>query len=214
LIDDCRAHGAGHVRAAVTEWNLWRRASHYDGQGFLEPYDVTHGLYVAAALNHFCRLAPEMELANFYNLLNLMGLWISRGATVQAAPAADVFRLYRPTLPGEWQTLDQGPERGPRGCRRRTPCVAQPCRALAAGGQRDPTRAQPVVGRIRLQAAAHAHRRYAGGRIISEHLAWRGGRLLLRRCTWWRLWAVGPEGELACWRGRYSGREGQWPDRV
>jgi hypothetical protein len=112
---------AGSHSRAVTEWNLWRRASHYDGQGFLEPYDVTHGLYVAAALAHFCRLAPDLELANFYNLLNLMGLWIARGATVAATPAVDVFRLFGRLCPASASTWRwrPGDGRGPagRGCR-------------------------------------------------------------------------------------------------
>ena len=99
LVEDCRRAG-GRIRAAVTEWNLWRRAAHHDGRGFWEPQDVTHALFVAAVLNDFCRLAPGLELANHYHLLNPMGLYISRGPCVQAAPSVDVFRLYRRALPG------------------------------------------------------------------------------------------------------------------
>jgi len=98
-VADCRRAG-GRIRAAVTEWNLWRRAAHHDGRGFWEPQDVTHALFVAAVLNEFCRLAPGLELANHYHLLNPMGLYTSRGPRVQAAPSVDVFRLYRRALPG------------------------------------------------------------------------------------------------------------------
>jgi len=98
LMADCRRAG-GRIRVAVTEWNLWRRAAHHDERGFWEPQDVTHALFVAAALNQFCRLAPDLELANHYHLLNPMGLYISRGATLRVAPTAEVFRLYRRALP-------------------------------------------------------------------------------------------------------------------
>lgn len=99
LIADCQSAG-GRIRAAVTEWNLWRRAAHHDERGFWEPQDVTHALFVAAVLNHFCRLAPGLELANHYHLLNPMGLYISRGPALQVAPAVEIFRLYRRALPG------------------------------------------------------------------------------------------------------------------
>ncbi len=99
-VADCRACGHG-ARMAVTEWNYWRHASHYDGLGFLEPYDVLHGLFVAAVLQRFVGLAPDLELANFYHLLNPMGVFISRGSEVQETPLAPLFRLYRPGFPGE-----------------------------------------------------------------------------------------------------------------
>lgn len=99
-IDDCEAHGGG-VRVALTEWNLWEQASHYDGKGFLEPYDVTHGLFVAAMLHHFVRLTPGLELANFYHLVNPMGIFISEGPEVKQTALAAIFRLYRPAFPGD-----------------------------------------------------------------------------------------------------------------
>lgn len=89
------------TRVAVTEWNLWLRAAHYDGAGFLEPYDVQHGLFVASVLHHLARLTPLLELANFYHLVNPMGIFISRGPKVEETPLADVFRLYRPAFPGQ-----------------------------------------------------------------------------------------------------------------
>lgn len=98
-IDDCTRAGKG-TRVALTEWNLWHNAAHYDDKGFLEPYDVEHGLYVASMLHHFVRLAPGLELANFYHLINPMGVFISRGPQLQETVLADVFRLYRPAFPG------------------------------------------------------------------------------------------------------------------
>jgi alpha-L-arabinofuranosidase len=105
LAADCEAAGTD-IRAAVTEWNLWRQASHHDDRGFLEPQDVTHALFVAATLNAFCRLSPALELANHYHLLNPMGLYIGRGPDLQVAPAVDVFRLYARALPGRRVPID------------------------------------------------------------------------------------------------------------
>ncbi len=87
------------MRAGITEWNLWRTAGHHDGKGFLEIYDVTHGLFVASVLHHFTRI-PDLELANFYHLLNPMGVFLCHGPEVVATPTAEVFRLYRPAFPG------------------------------------------------------------------------------------------------------------------
>jgi len=98
--EDCRRREP-NMRVAVTEWNLWRQALHYDGLGFLEPYDAVHGLFVSSALHGFCRLQPGLELANFYHLLNPMGLFISRGAEIVRTSSADVFALYRPAFPGQ-----------------------------------------------------------------------------------------------------------------
>ena len=100
VINDLKSRGL-KKKVAITEWNLWFYATHYDGKGFLEPYDVQHGLFVAAMLHHFIRLAPDLELANFYHLVNPMGIFISRGPELEETLLADVFRLYRPGFPGE-----------------------------------------------------------------------------------------------------------------
>lgn len=102
---DCHRRGLP-IKMAVTEWNFWLRAAHYDGGVFLEPYDVQHGLFVSAVLHHFTRLVPDLELGNFYHLVNPMGIFISRGPTVQETPLAEVFRLYRPAFPGQALPLE------------------------------------------------------------------------------------------------------------
>jgi alpha-N-arabinofuranosidase len=99
-IKDCNARNLD-TRVAVTEWNFWLHASHWDGKGFLEPYDVQHGMYVSGMLNEFTRLAPGLELANFYNLVNVMGFLAHRGRAVEDVCLGDVFRLHRPAFPGE-----------------------------------------------------------------------------------------------------------------
>jgi alpha-N-arabinofuranosidase len=105
LLADLRAHGLPQ-KIALTEWNFWLHASHQDGQGFYEPGDAQHGLFVAGMLHMFARLAPDLELANFYHLVNVMGVFRRQGATVTETSLADVFRLYRPAFPGEFLPLE------------------------------------------------------------------------------------------------------------
>ncbi|HEY3415761.1 MAG TPA: hypothetical protein VGM23_02650, partial [Armatimonadota bacterium] len=106
----------GTQPVALTEWNYWLHAGQADGKGFLEPYDVQHALYVAGVLQMLARLAPDVEVANFYNLINPMGVFQHRGADVEESCLADIFRLYRPAFPGEVVPLDvMSPLLGERG---------------------------------------------------------------------------------------------------
>ncbi|MHB9024395.1 MAG: hypothetical protein ACYC7E_09500 [Armatimonadota bacterium] len=100
LIGAIRA-AKGAQPVALTEWNYWLHAGQADGKGFYEPYDAQHGLYVAGVLQMLARLAPNVELANFYNLINPMGVFLHHGADVVESCLADIFRLYRPAFPGE-----------------------------------------------------------------------------------------------------------------
>ncbi len=102
---DCRQRGLD-TRIAVTEWNYWLRATHHDERGFLEPYDVLHGLFAAEVLHQFARLAPSLELANFYHLVNPMGVFISRGPIIERTLLADLFQLYRPAFPARVQLIE------------------------------------------------------------------------------------------------------------
>jgi alpha-L-arabinofuranosidase len=115
LIAAIRATG-GRQTVAVTEWNYWLHAGQSDGKGFREPYDVQHALYVAGALHLFARFAPDLEIANFYNLVNPMGVFLHRGAAVQESCLAEIFRLYRPAFPGDVLPLaSDSPLLGTRG---------------------------------------------------------------------------------------------------
>ncbi|MGN6189941.1 MAG: hypothetical protein ACTHOE_13695 [Conexibacter sp.] len=106
FVADCRAAGVD-CRIGVTEWNFWTSASHWDGPtayersgaSMQEPYRATHGLYAAGMLHAFAALAPDLELANFYQLVNGMGVFEHRGIDVHDGPMADLFRLYRPAFP-------------------------------------------------------------------------------------------------------------------
>jgi len=93
-------------RLAVTEWNLWMRAAHHDEAGFFEPYTTRHIMFAAGMLNAFVRLSPDLELANFYHLINAMGVFRVEGGRIVRTAMADLFALYRDALPGVRADLD------------------------------------------------------------------------------------------------------------
>jgi alpha-N-arabinofuranosidase len=85
----------------IVEWNFWTRASHNDHAGFYEPNDIRHCLYAAGYLNAFCRLGEILELANFYSLVNTMGMIHVHDGEVRLSDLVKVFNLYAAALPGE-----------------------------------------------------------------------------------------------------------------
>lgn len=110
--DDLAARGLDKLgkTVAITEWNLWHTACHHDGRGFFEKYDVEHGVFTAMMLNHWVRMTGRLELANFYNLLNVMGIILSKGSRFETTCVVDVFRLYREAFPGAVLPVEvQGP---------------------------------------------------------------------------------------------------------
>jgi alpha-L-arabinofuranosidase len=107
LLADCRQAGVG-AAIGVTEWNYLTTASHWDGPkafersgaAMAEPYAAPHAVFAAGMLHNFARLAPDFELANFYHLINGMGVIQRRGIEVRDSPMASLFELYRPAFPG------------------------------------------------------------------------------------------------------------------
>ncbi len=85
----------------VGEWNYWTRANHNDHEGFREPNDIRHCLYAAGFLNVFCRMGDRMEAANYYSLVNTMGMIQVHDGTVEISDVAKVFNLYAKALPGD-----------------------------------------------------------------------------------------------------------------
>ena len=85
----------------IVEWNYWTRASHNDHAGFFEPNDIRHCLYAAGYLNAFCRMGDMMEVANYYSLVNTMGMIHIHDGQVQLSDMVKVFNLYSPALPGD-----------------------------------------------------------------------------------------------------------------
>ncbi len=86
---------------AITEWNMWHWATHHDNKGFYERYDVEHAMFSAMMVHHWARLGRQLELANFYNLLNVMGIILAKGPQFLVTPVADMFKLYRPAFGGD-----------------------------------------------------------------------------------------------------------------
>lgn len=104
FIDLCRSRKV-RWNVGVAEWNWWMQASHWDGRAFEEPPTALHGLYIAGMIRRFATLAPDFEAAHFYNLVNCMGILNHRGATVEVTDAVEIFKLYRPALPGRFVPL-------------------------------------------------------------------------------------------------------------
>ncbi len=111
FIAESRARGATW-KLGVAEWNWWMQASHWDGRAFEEPPTALHGLFIAGMIHRYAALAPDFEVAHFYNLVNCMGILNHRGAEVEITSAVAVFKLYRPALPGRRLALDLATENG------------------------------------------------------------------------------------------------------
>ncbi len=85
----------------IVEWNYWTRASHNDHAGFYEPNDIRHCLYSAGYINAFCRMGDILEVANFYALINTMGIIHVHDGQVQFSDMVKVMNLYADALPGD-----------------------------------------------------------------------------------------------------------------
>lgn len=96
----------------IAEWNWYMQAHHWDGREFEEPPTVLHGLFAAGMIRRFAALAPDLEVAHFYNLVNCAGILNHRGADVEVTDMVHLFNLYRPALPGRLVPLDVSDEAG------------------------------------------------------------------------------------------------------
>ncbi len=99
FIEQSRAHNAGW-KTGIAEWNWAMQASHWDGRAFEEPPLVLHGLFIAGMIHRFALMAPNLEIAHFYNLVNCMGILNHRNADIEITDPVEIFKLYRPALPG------------------------------------------------------------------------------------------------------------------
>ncbi len=107
LAADCKTAGGKHT-IALTEWNHWLFATHYEysGKVFIEPADAQHALFAAGLLNMLGRFGPPLELACYYQLVNIMGMFESRQGFVKDSSVAAVFRLYAAGFPGNVLPID------------------------------------------------------------------------------------------------------------
>jgi len=102
LIADIRASGR-NLGAACTEWNYWLNC----GPSVpLEPFTALHAFFTAAVLNHFTRMAPALELSNFYQIFGGLGYLNRHGQTLDGGSMARLFTLYRPAYPGVRVAID------------------------------------------------------------------------------------------------------------
>ncbi len=90
----------------IAEWNYWTCANHNDHAGFYEPNDIRHCLFAAGYLNTLCRLGPMVEVANYYSLVNTMGMIHMRDDHIQYSDIVKVMNLFAPALPGDVLALD------------------------------------------------------------------------------------------------------------
>lgn len=100
LRDDCRAAGSD-ATIALTEWGFRNEAMHWDGKGFYEPDDAAHGIYFAGMIHMLASLAPDLEVANYYHLINAMGMVRNDGGFVSGTGVSALYKLYRPAFPGQ-----------------------------------------------------------------------------------------------------------------
>ena len=105
LADDCRAAG-WEPRIALTEWNYWLHAAHWDGKGFYEPEDALHGLFFSGVIHALMRMGEEVEVASYYHMLNSMGLIVKEKGRVRETAVGALYRLYRGVVPGTILLLD------------------------------------------------------------------------------------------------------------
>jgi alpha-L-arabinofuranosidase len=104
LAEDCRLAG-WEPRLAITEWNYWLKAAHWDGKQFNEPDDAIHAIFFSGVVHTLLRKADVMELASYYHLLVAMGLINKPGADAQESAIGRIYRLYRTALPGKVLSL-------------------------------------------------------------------------------------------------------------
>lgn len=101
LLDDCREAGS-EAKLALTEWGFRNEAMHWDGKKFFDPDDAAHGIYFAGMIHVLASFAPHLEVANYYNLINAMGMVRNDGGFVSGTGVSDLYQLYRPAFPSEW----------------------------------------------------------------------------------------------------------------
>lgn len=106
LAEEAREAGWSSPRIAVTEWNYWLHAAHWDGKDFHEPDDALHGVFFSGVIHALFRMADTVEIASFYQMLNAMGVINKTKGHVHETAVGTLFRLYRSALPGRLVSLN------------------------------------------------------------------------------------------------------------
>ena len=100
-------------RIALTEWNFWLHAAHWDGKNFYEPDDAFHGIFFAKVIHTLARMSDVVEVASYYHLLNAMGLVVKGKNHVFETAIGTLYRLYRSALPGDLVALREDQANAP-----------------------------------------------------------------------------------------------------
>jgi len=78
------------VGVSMDEWGIW--IHHY--QGYQHDYDLSDGLVAASVLNAFQRLCRRMKMANWAQIVNVLGMINTDETRAWETPVATAFRLY------------------------------------------------------------------------------------------------------------------------
>jgi len=78
------------VGVSMDEWGIW---VHHQ-QGLQHGYDLSDGLAAASVLNAFQRLCRRMKMANWAQLVNVLGVINTDETRAWETPIATVFGLY------------------------------------------------------------------------------------------------------------------------
>jgi alpha-N-arabinofuranosidase len=78
------------VGVSMDEWGIWTRTE----QGIHHDYDLSDGLVAASVLNSFQRLCRRMKMANWAQLVNVLGMLSTDETRAWETPVATAFRLY------------------------------------------------------------------------------------------------------------------------
>jgi alpha-N-arabinofuranosidase len=78
------------VGVSMDEWGIWI----HHNPGLQHDYDLSDGLVAASVLNGFQRLCRRMKMANWAQLVNVLGAITADATCAWETPVATVFRLY------------------------------------------------------------------------------------------------------------------------
>lgn len=119
------------IKIAYDEWNVWNARKATQENGYEQVYDMGDALAVGAYLNGFIRCADILGMANLAQMVNVLGLMLTRtddlllqsiyyplvlyaehcGASTGGSTAV---RAYVAAEPGEKQPIEAAPEHDPR----------------------------------------------------------------------------------------------------
>ena len=80
------------LKIAFDEWNAWWTNSQIVRA---EDYTLREGLLTACVLSHLVKLSPVLGMANFAQLVNVLGLIITHREGLYVTPSYHAFKMYR-----------------------------------------------------------------------------------------------------------------------